>query len=112
MFRALTTRRAEMVPFLLLAPALITMLFVVALPLVFSLWTSLTPYQLTKPQTIHTFVGLKNYIRILTDSAFWIPFGCTVLFLTIALNLEFAFGLGMALLHKWCEGIHLVNPVW
>ena len=52
LIRALTTKRPEMTPFLLLTPALITMLFVVALPLVFSLWTSLTPYQLTKPQTI------------------------------------------------------------
>ena len=28
----------------------LTMLFVVALPLIFSLWTSLTPYKLTKPE--------------------------------------------------------------
>lgn len=98
MIKALTTRRPEMTPFLLLAPAMIIMLFVVAVPLVFSLWTSLTPYQLTKPQTIHTFVGFRNYGRLLTDSAFWIPFGRTVLFLTIALNVEFALGLGIALL--------------
>ena len=43
MIRALSTKRSEMAHFLLLAPALITMRFVVALPLVFSLWTSLTP---------------------------------------------------------------------
>jgi len=98
MIRSLTTRRPEMTPFLLLAPALVTMMFVVALPLVFSLWTSLTPYQLTKPDSIFTYIGLRNYTRLLTDSAFWIPFGRTVLFLTIALNLEFALGLGIALL--------------
>jgi len=98
MIRALTTKRPEMTPFLLLTPALITMLFVVALPLVFSLWTSLTPYQLTKPQTIYSFVGLRNYARLLGDAGFWVPFGRTVLFLTIALNLEFALGLGIALM--------------
>lgn len=98
MIRSLTTKRPEMTPFLLLTPAFVTMLFVVAVPLVFSLWTSLTPYQLTKPDSLFTFIGLRNYIRLLTDSAFWIPFGRTVLFLTIALNLEFAFGLGIALL--------------
>jgi multiple sugar transport system permease protein len=76
----------------------LTMLFVVALPLVFSLWTSLTPYKLTRPDTLYDFIGLRNYVRLLTDPDFWVPFGRTVLFLTIALNLEFALGLGIALL--------------
>ena len=98
MIRALTTRRSEMAPFLLLTPALITMLFVVAIPLVFSLWTSLTPYQLTKPATLYTFVGLRNYVRIFQDAAFWAAFVRTVVFLTIAINLEFLLGLGIALL--------------
>jgi multiple sugar transport system permease protein len=98
MIRALTTRRTDMAPFLLLLPAVLTMLFVVALPLVFSLWTSLTPYKLTRPDTLYDFIGLRNYARLLTDPDFWVPFGRTVLFLTIALNLEFALGLGIALL--------------
>ena len=42
MIRALTTRRTEMAPFLLLLPAIATMVFVVALPLVFSSATILT----------------------------------------------------------------------
>jgi multiple sugar transport system permease protein len=96
--RALTTRRADLAPFLLLAPAVLTMLLVVALPLLFSLWTSLTPYRLTRPNTLYDFIGLTNYVRLVTDADFWIPFGRTVLFLTIALNLEFVLGLGIALL--------------
>jgi multiple sugar transport system permease protein len=98
MLRALTTRRADLAPFLLLLPAAVVMLAVVALPLVFSLWTSLTPYRLTRPGTLYDFIGVTNYTRLLTDADFWIPFGRTVLFLTIALNLEFALGLGIALL--------------
>lgn len=43
MTRFLRTRREALVPVLLLLPAVLTMLFVVALPLLFSLWTSLTP---------------------------------------------------------------------
>jgi len=98
MIRALRTRRVETAPFLLLTPALITMLFVVAVPLVFSLWASLTPYQLTKPATLWRFIGPENYRRAVTDSAFWIVFGRTILFLTIALNVELLLGLGIALL--------------
>ena len=63
-----------------------------------SLWTSFTPFKLTKPDTLYRFVGLRNYERLIGDYDFWIAFGRTVLFLTIALNLELVFGLGIALL--------------
>jgi multiple sugar transport system permease protein len=96
--RFLRTRRDALVPVLLLSPALLTILFVVALPLLFSLWTSLTPYRLTRPETIWDFVGLRNYVRLFGDWDFWVAFGRTILFLTIALNLELLLGLGIALL--------------
>ena len=98
MIRALTTRRAEMAPFLLLLPAIATMLFVVALPLVFSLWTSLTPYKLTKPGHALRLHRPANYIRIFGDWDFWAAFGRTVLFLTVASTWRFVLGLGLALL--------------
>jgi multiple sugar transport system permease protein len=98
MTRILTTRRVEMTPFLLLLPAIIVTLAVVALPLVFSLWTSFTGYRLTRPDTLWDFVGLRNYVRIFQDRDFWVAFGRTILFLTIALNVEFLLGLGIALL--------------
>jgi multiple sugar transport system permease protein len=96
--RILTTRRVQWTPLLLLLPAIVTMLFVVALPLVFSLWTSLTPHKLTKPETLYDFVGLHNCVRLFWDWDFWVVFGRTILFLTIALNVEFIPGLGIALL--------------
>jgi multiple sugar transport system permease protein len=91
-------QRERATPYLLLMPALVIMAFVVAVPLVFSLYTSFTGYRLIKPETIHDWVGFRNYARILSDPEFWIPFGRTVLFLTIALNVEFVLGLGIALL--------------
>jgi multiple sugar transport system permease protein len=91
-------RAEKHTPFLLLSPAILTILFVVAIPLAFSLYTSMTPYKLTKPDTINTFVGLRNYVRLFGDDQFWWAFGRTILFLAIALNLEFVLGLGIALL--------------
>ncbi|WP_374621637.1 carbohydrate ABC transporter permease [Devosia sp.] len=91
-------RRERATPYLLLMPALAIMAFVVVIPLGFSLYTSFTGYRLIKPETINDFVGFRNYQRILTDPEFWIPFGRTVLFLTVALNIEFLLGLGIALL--------------
>ena len=87
-------------PWVLLMPTLIILTCVVLLPLLLSLWTSFTPFKLTKPDTLYRFVGFRNYERLIGDLDFWIAFGRTVLFLAIALNLELVFGLGIALLIK------------
>jgi len=85
-------------PWVLLMPTLIILTCVVLLPLLLSLWTSFTPFKLTKPDTLYRFVGFRNYERLIGDFDFWVAFGRTVLFLAIALNLELIFGLGIALL--------------
>ena len=85
-------------PWVLLMPTLIILTCVVLLPLLLSLWTSFTPFKLTKPDTLYRFVGFRNYERLISDFDFWVAFGRTVLFLAIALNLELVFGLGIALL--------------
>ena len=85
-------------PWVLILPTIIVLICVVFLPLLISLWTSFTPFKLTKPDTLYRFVGFRNYERLIGDYDFWIAFGRTVLFLTIALNLELVFGLGIALL--------------
>lgn len=83
---------------LLLLPAVLVLVAVVILPLILSLWSSLTPFRLTRPDSIYTFVGLRNYAQLLSDGTFWSAFGRTVLLLTVALNLEMLLGLGLALL--------------
>ncbi|HEU4986603.1 MAG TPA: sugar ABC transporter permease [Rhizobiaceae bacterium] len=85
-------------PFLLLVPAIIVLAAVVVVPLLLSLYSSFTPFRLTRPDTFWTFIGFRNYERLLTDWEFWIAFGRTVLLLTLALNLEMLLGLGLALL--------------
>ena len=85
-------------PWVLLLPTVIVLACVVFLPLLISLWTSFTPFKLTRPDTLYKFVGFRNYERLFGNYDFWVAFGRTVLFLTIALNLELVFGLGIALL--------------
>lgn len=91
-------QREQFTPFLLLLPAILILLLVVLLPLLFSLYTSFTGYRLIRPDSLYNWVGFRNYERIFTNANFWYAFGRTILFLTIALNLEFLFGLGIALL--------------
>ena len=91
-------RSPRAVPSLLLLPAIVVILAVILLPLIVSLWSSLTPYVLTRPASLFQFVGLRNYQRLLSDSDFWWAFGRTLVFITVALNLEMVLGLGLALL--------------
>ncbi|MDA7983169.1 MAG: sugar ABC transporter permease [Alphaproteobacteria bacterium] len=83
---------------LLLMPAFFVIAAVILMPLVFSLYSSFTPYRLTKPDTLWKWIGTANYQKILTDGKFWAAFGRTILFLTIVLNLELLLGLAIALM--------------
>lgn len=83
---------------LLLLPAFIVIAAVVLIPLIFSLYSSFTPYKLTRPSTLWVWIGTFNYEKILSDAKFWAAFGRTVFFLTIVLNLEMLLGLGLALM--------------
>jgi len=85
-------------PFLLLLPAFVVLAAVVLFPLALSLYSSFTPFRLTRPESLSIFVGWRNYWRILSDVVFLSAFLRTVIFLTIALNLEMLLGLGLALL--------------
>lgn len=92
MFRKVST------PVLLLLPALVVLAAVVLLPLLLSLYSSFTPFRLTRPASLWVWAGFRNYERILSDWVFWSAFLRTIVLLTIALNLEMLLGLGLALL--------------
>ncbi|WP_428424174.1 carbohydrate ABC transporter permease [Pararhizobium sp.] len=85
-------------PVLLLFPAFLVLAAVVVVPLALSFYSSFTPFRLTKPESLYVFIGLRNYITVVSSWDFWVAFGRTVLFLTIALNAEMLLGLGLALL--------------
>ncbi|WP_043619382.1 carbohydrate ABC transporter permease [Ensifer sp. ZNC0028] len=99
-------------PALLLLPAFVVLAAVIVLPLLFSFYSSFTPFRLTKPETLWVFVGLRNYATVLGNAEFWIAFGRTVLLLTVALNAEMLLGLGLALLvNKATHGQRLLRTM-
>jgi multiple sugar transport system permease protein len=99
-------------PFLLLLPAIVVLAAVVIVPLLLSLYSSFTPFRLTKPETLWIFIGFRNYIKLLGDAEFWWAFGRTVLLLTVALNLEMLLGLGLAMLvEKATRGQRILRTI-
>ncbi len=106
MFRKIST------PVLLLLPAFVVLAAVVLLPLLLSLYSSFTPFRLTRPATLWVWAGFRNYERILSDGVFWAAFVRTIVLLTIALNLEMLLGLGLALLvNKATRGKRVLRTI-
>lgn len=82
-------------PILMLLPAIMVILLVVAFPMIYSLFLSFTNYTLTTARN-YDVVGLKNYITLFNDPVFRQSFVRTILFIALAVNLEFLLGLGIA----------------
>jgi multiple sugar transport system permease protein len=94
--RRIGLSESKYLPILLLMPGILVMLVVVGFPMLYSLYLSFTNFTLTTAGHVQ-FVGLQNYINLLFhDPLFWKAFGRTVLFITLAVNIEFLLGLGIA----------------
>ncbi|MEZ5797870.1 MAG: sugar ABC transporter permease [Paracoccaceae bacterium] len=83
-----------------LGPAIAALALVGIAPLVFAVWKSLHYFNLTKLAQEH-FVGLQNYAAVLSDPVFWQAMGRTALLFGVAVPVEIALGLMIALvLHR------------
>jgi multiple sugar transport system permease protein len=79
----------------LLMPALIILFVVFIYPLGYSLYLSMTSYNLITPPN---FIGLRNYQRILTDPQVLNSIRVTMVFTVCALGLELLIGFAIALI--------------
>ena len=79
-------------PYLLIAPALIIMVGVVFVPVIQAILYSFQNYDMRYP-TKTAFIGLANYIEILTeDPQFWPSLGRTALWVVFGVGFQFLFG--------------------
>jgi multiple sugar transport system permease protein len=99
-------------PLILLLPGLLVILLVVGFPMLYSLYLSFTDFNLTSVNS-YRFVGLQNYVTLLFhDPLFWKAFGRTVLFISLAVNIEFVLGIGIAqLMARAIRGHSLMRTV-
>jgi len=88
-------RDEKYLPIVLLLPAFTFILFVVGIPMIYSLYLSFTDFTLLK-SVDYNFIGLGNYKTLFEDPVFWQSFGRTILYIAITVNLEFLFGLIIA----------------
>ncbi len=91
----------------MLAPVLTITGVAVGFPLGYALYLSLTDYRLTS-QGAPGFVGLENYLFVLTDPRMWNAFSNTAVFVILAVALQTVLGLTIALAlqkQKWARDV-------
>lgn len=89
-------RREVLVAHALLAPALLLVLGVLAYPVAWEAWISLTSFAARAERP--AFVGLANYRAMLADPFFWRALATTVVYFAATTAAKLALGLAMALL--------------
>ena len=82
---------------MLVAPAAIMMIAVTGYPIIYAFWLSLQKYNLAFPDD-REFVGISNYVTVLTDGYWWTAFGVTTAITIISVIIEFVLGLAVALI--------------
>lgn len=96
---------------LLVAPAAIVMLAVTAYPVGYAVWLSLQRYDLRFPDE-RRFVGLSNYVAVLSDGFWWQAFIVTSLVTLVSVAIEIVLGLAIALvMHRTIVGKGIVRTV-
>ena len=83
--------------YLLNVPSVILILALIAYPVVVSLWTSLHRYNLRRPEEF-AFIGLGNYIDVLTSYDFWHSLRVTLYFGGMSVTLVIVVAISIAVL--------------
>ncbi|MGE2723164.1 carbohydrate ABC transporter permease [Mycolicibacterium pulveris] len=95
--------------FWLISPAVLLMLAVTAYPIAYSVWLSLLRYNLATPDDT-SFVGLENYVTVLTDGYWWTAFAVTLAITVVSVAIEFILGMALALvMHRTIFGKGVVR---
>ncbi|GAA3048054.1 sugar ABC transporter permease [Gordonia defluvii] len=90
--------------YLLITPAALLMAVVTAYPIGYAVWLSLNKVSLTEPDRAE-FVGLGNYLTVLTDGYWWNALGVTLVITIISVVIELVLGMAIALvMHRTIVG--------
>ncbi|MET0467296.1 MAG: sugar ABC transporter permease [Aeromicrobium sp.] len=94
---------------MLVAPAAILMVAVTAYPIGYAIWLSLFRADMRTPDD-NEFVGLDNYITVLSSDIWWNAFGFTLLLTVVSVVIELVLGMALALvMHRTIVGRGLVR---
>jgi multiple sugar transport system permease protein len=103
------TRHERRLGLMLAGPALALMLLVTAYPVINSIWLSFQRYTLSAPED-RKFVGLQNYVTVLSSPLWWNDMVTTVLLTVATVAAELVIGFAFALvMHRAIFGRRTVR---
>lgn len=85
-------------PFVYIGPAFLVLAIILFYPLGYSFWLSFHKWNLREFKLGIPFVGFTNYINLFNNSEFLTSLWITLKFMIIAISIEFALGMALALL--------------
>ena len=91
--------RTTWFPFMLIAPSLLVIAFVIVYPVIYSIYVSFTPFHLLRPEQTFVFTAEKmwnNYIKLWNDEVFWRSLRNTVIFLAVTVNVSYLIALALS----------------
>lgn len=105
-------KRNKLLPYLLIAPALVAILSIVIFPLFYTLRLSFFKWDMLKT-SVPNFVGVQNYIKVFSDEKFYSSLKITIIYLLVAVSLEFLIGLGIALIldNNRIRGMKIISTI-
>lgn len=89
--------KGEKIKYAFLLPSVVLILSFVIFPLIYSLYMSLTDWQIGKAPNI---IGLSNYLKVFMDNRVHNSLSFTLLFVLITVSVETLFALGVAILSQ------------
>jgi multiple sugar transport system permease protein len=102
-------RAEQRLGWVLCGPAVMLMVLVTVYPLARAVYLSLFSYRLTDPEG-RQFLGLQNYVTVLTDALWWEDVRTTVLITVITVAVELLIGLAFAIvMHRIVVGRRAVR---
>ncbi|MCD9153714.1 carbohydrate ABC transporter permease [Aeromicrobium duanguangcaii] len=94
---------------MLVAPAVVIMLAVTAYPIAYAFYLSLFRADLRTPED-NKFIGLDNYMTVLSSDIWWKAFGFTLLLTVVSVIFELILGMALAIvMHRTIVGRGLVR---
>ena len=109
-----TLEKKDKYAYKLIAPGVMILFLVLIVPLLFSLYISLFKWSLIGTEAKH-FIGLKNFIKVLTDSEVLHSLKVTGIYVGFSVVIQFILGLGIALVlnrpFKGCNTIRVISLI-
>ncbi|WP_240468698.1 sugar ABC transporter permease [Gracilibacillus sp. YIM 98692] len=104
-------RRKFSTEFWMLIPSMVLLAIISIFPFLYLIYASFMDFTISfqRPE----FIGLGNWIYVLSDSLFWSSWGRTILYVGVGLGLQLLIGVGMALaIYHLPKGKNIVVTLW